>query len=131
MRGTATTSGATAYPIYGSTENFGNGNFDSAPGEDPDGDGLNNAAEFLLGTDPNKSSENFTTTLSPDGNFLKLPRVLSQNRYLLEESDNLSVWRPTDFSLVPDVSGDDVTIPLPTRGDEDRMFHRVRVESRQ
>src|SRR5439155_26897396 len=64
------------------TENFGSTNSpDAAAGADPDGDGMNNYAEFLVETDPNDSASVFRiTSIAREGDDIRVRWTMGPDR---------------------------------------------------
>jgi uncharacterized repeat protein (TIGR03806 family) len=70
---------------------------DGNRGSDPDNDGIQNYAEYLLGTDPRSSASKFPLGISITNNQLKLSYTQPANRSLLiETADNpaSAAWSP-------------------------------------
>lgn len=102
-----------------------------APDADPDGDGLTNQFEFLLGFDPNDVNSNLETIIEPDGEggmrFI-VNRVVSTLVFTVESNTDLM----SEWQLVASIvleggveTADDQSITLPMNGD--RRFYRLRV----
>jgi endonuclease/exonuclease/phosphatase family metal-dependent hydrolase len=61
---------------FGSTNNP-----NAAPGADPDGDGMNNLAEFMAGTIPTNSASVFRiTTIAPEGNNMRVTWTMGSGK---------------------------------------------------
>ncbi len=68
------------------------------PGEDPDGDGLSNHAEYLAGTDPLDGSSAFRPALDATNDDFTLRFELPVNRsFLIHTSGDLQTWTPWDI----------------------------------
>ncbi len=66
-----------------------------APGADPDGDGSNNRAEFLAGTDPLSGSSLLRPSVSLQGTQASFTLDLPPNRSaIIEHSGDLLQWQP-------------------------------------
>lgn len=69
-----------------------------APSADPDGDGSNNQAEFLAGTDPLAGSSVPAASLRLNGTQASFSFELSRNQSaVIEHSRNLQQWQPWDI----------------------------------
>ena len=100
----------------------------TVPGDDPDGDGVDNRTESLAGTDPFSAQSRFTAAARPAG----AGHVLEWHgqpgkRYRLERSTNLLTWEPEAAVHVGD--GALVSGPLPDATAGARQFWRVAVEA--
>jgi len=117
----------------------------TAPDADPDGDGLPNALEYVLGGDPSKPSQNCAPTLSASGNNLVF--TFQRNRasetpditLSSEAGPDLANW-PQVFYIGADTASsssgvtvvsngattDLVTVTLP-KGAAPRLFVRLKV----
>jgi hypothetical protein len=79
-----------------------------APDQDPDGDGTNNRAEFLAGTDPLSGASFPASSVSLNGPQVSFTFDLPPNRsVIIEHSENLQQWTPWN---IPGNQG------LPTQG---------------
>ncbi len=68
-----------------------------APGEDADGDGFTNEAEYLAGSNPNDGSSRFTPRIGTNGGGVRLSFEVPVNRsYRIETSADLGDWSPWD-----------------------------------
>jgi mono/diheme cytochrome c family protein len=66
-----------------------------APTADPDGDGSNNQAEFLAGTDPMSGASMPRSSVAPDGPQVSFTLDLPANRSaVIEHSEDLQQWQP-------------------------------------
>jgi hypothetical protein len=69
-----------------------------AADQDPDGDGSNNEAEFLAGTDPLSGASFHRTSVSVNGTEASFTFELPRNRsVVIEHSQNLQQWQPWDI----------------------------------
>ena len=67
------------------------------PGADPDGDGMDNQAEFLAGTLPLDGSSALRPKIEPSGGNVKLSFTLPVNRsFTIQTSADLGRWTPWD-----------------------------------
>ncbi|MDP0491922.1 MAG: choice-of-anchor Q domain-containing protein [Verrucomicrobiota bacterium JB023] len=106
------------------------------PEDDPEGDGLANGLEWLMGLDPEAKDEN-PIGFSADGSELTLsyPRVkqVPAGSDIFETSPDLVVFTPNEMGdrMVTSLSAplEMVVITLDTSGtDQDKLFARLRVE---
>jgi len=111
-------------------EHFGNDVEAMAADHDPDGDGLPNALEYFLGTDPNDA----TSTGSPimeaasDTIRLKLARnPYAESGYVLEASEDLKTWFRVDHDLLTD-RPDLVETSLPKDASRPTLFFRFQLK---
>ncbi len=151
LHGFFTDAGSGAQPsafIAWQNANFGSTSLPQAlPLADPDGDGLNNVAEFAFGLDPNAAGNapwsgpatRGLPTVQFTGNLLQVQidyirRTDGSVEYLVESSSDLLTWTPTlTFGGPPPVpfgtGYERVTFqqfsapPAP-----DRIFHRMRLK---
>ncbi len=112
-------------------ETFGAEDPDGEPGADPDGDGANNRAEFLAGTDPLDSASQLRTHLAADGEDITLSFHLPTNRaFRIDSSTDLENWSPWDIPQnqgLPVAGGlQEITAPLA----DPLRFFRVEIEER-
>lgn len=71
---------------------------------DSDGDGVNDAAEAIAGTDPYSRNDRPVLDIRPSGDGMNLGIRASHGRsYLLERSEDLSVWTPEP--VAPQIQG--------------------------
>ncbi|MBX3743608.1 MAG: hypothetical protein KF712_21660 [Akkermansiaceae bacterium] len=87
------------------TEHFGKDTGSMAADLDPDGDGLPNALEYFLGTDPKDPSSSGSPVLEATGDEVKLKLArnpYAESGYVLEASDDLRTWHPVDHDLLTD-----------------------------
>ncbi len=71
---------------------------EGAPGEDPDGDGMDNQSEFLAGTLPQDGTSALRPQIDPSGGNVKLSFTLPVNRsFTIKTSTNLGQWTPWDI----------------------------------
>lgn len=117
------------------TNQFGAANVPwfGAPEQDPDGDGVDNAREWLLGTAPTARLDSWRPVLVRDseGVRLRFPRKPNLN-FVVETADapNSRAWKPLDVpgnrAYFP-AREEMADIPLPAT--EDTRLFRVRIES--
>lgn len=113
---------------------------DALPTADPDGDGLTNLVEFVIGADPEASSraEAPTMSVNANGDFVFVFRRTSESAYLeptVEYSTSLTgEWTPAPEAnavVVPDGFGagvDSVTVTLPASfSASGKLFARLTV----
>ncbi|MBX7207506.1 MAG: S8 family serine peptidase [Verrucomicrobiaceae bacterium] len=102
---------------------------EAADTADPDHDGLENLAEYALGTDPNQTTPAFTPSLGPPGFSLTFtrPKGLPDVTCAAESTTDLITWTPLTLTVVTDgpVQTVRVTDPL-TSGDVSRRFVRLK-----
>ena len=102
---------------------------DAADDADADHDGLDNLAEYALGTDPNHASPAVTSTLDANGLSITFtrPKGLPDVTYAAESSIDLINWTPVTITLVSDgpVQTMRATDPV-TSGDLSKRFLRLR-----
>lgn len=93
---------------------------------DPDGDGLTNYAEYLLGTDPTDPSSRFAINPIQGGAGVGFSFKTIQGRiYHVERSIDLINWNPADDPI----TGNGTVIDFSdTDTSDDRAFYRIRVE---
>jgi hypothetical protein len=106
-----------------------------AAGADPDKDGVSNAVEFVLGSDPTKPiPADFPSLSASGGNFTYTFRRLAASAYLNpvpQFSANLTNWTdatPASLSVAPNFYGpgiDRVTFTAPMTGS--RLCFRLKV----
>jgi hypothetical protein len=113
---------------------FGHGNPNGLPLADPDGDGRNNLAEFLAGTDPTRPDAfpgppvlHHADSGKPSA-FL-IPDPMPWTLFYLQESTTLGGWKDVSgpFSAAPGAS--ELLLPIPQE-DEPALFHRLRLAPR-
>ncbi len=101
---------------------------DAAPAADPDGDGLPNLYEFLLGFDPLDPASTLKMTVATRDNNLVLVinRVAPLLTFTIETTDDLNgAWHTMEqLTPAPDVGGP-VEIPITPAGQ--RRFYRLRI----
>jgi len=92
----------------------------SRPQDDPDGDGLTNLQEFLLGTNPNDRASKLAVT------HFSLESLQFQSRpfevYELHSSSDLVQWQRFVAPLAPEGTTGEFSLPGPTA---ERQFFRV------
>ena len=71
----------------------------SAPGDDPDHDGNSNLAEYVLGGDPNSSSDSLVSSAPPGASALRLRFNLNplhtEYAVVVQVAPNLVAWSPS------------------------------------
>lgn len=102
---------------------------DAADAADPDHDGLENLAEYALGTDPNHATPPLTGSLGPSGFSITFtrPKGLPDVSYAAESSADLGSWAPVSLVIIADgpVQAVRATDPL-NLGDPARRFLRLK-----
>ncbi len=102
------------------------------PAGDPDGDGLNNQAEFRAGTDPRNPSSALALRVAelPSGTLTLAWRAVPGKRYMLEQSARVT----GPYSDVPDVSfprlaasNEETFEMVRTASDPEVRFYRIRL----
>jgi Bacterial TSP3 repeat len=104
-----------------------------APMADPDGDGMNNLAESIAGTNPNSSVGPlgvFKTTMTPNplqaGTFnLQFPQFIGKE-YQLQSSTDLQTWTSVGSSFIGTATAVTLTTPVPLPGTQG-VFYRLTV----
>jgi autotransporter-associated beta strand protein len=107
------------------------------PGADPDGDGITNLMEFVLGGSPVVSSQSIQPTLATVGSDLVLSYTRSDESESVttqvgQWSTDLSSWTNITPVLINenDASADDMSITVPnSNAVNGKMFLRLSVES--
>jgi Bacterial TSP3 repeat len=104
-----------------------------APTADPDGDGVNNLAESIAGTNPNSSTGplgTFKITMSPNpllaGTFNLQFLQLTGKKYQLETSTDLQTWTPLGDPFIGTAAAVTLATPLPPAGTQ-KIFYRETV----
>jgi hypothetical protein len=102
---------------------------DTEPGADPDGDGLDNRMEYLLGFDPLDMNSTLRMTLEHDdattGQFsLRINRVIPAGTFVVETSTDLAGPWANHANLSIAETGNDYSLPVVP--DENRRFYRLR-----
>jgi hypothetical protein len=108
------------------TANGLNPGVDDAAGDD-DGDGQSNLAESHAGTDPQSPHSRFgplEIVMTPGGAEVTLADAQAGLNYRFDVSDDLVIWRPLAFGLVPAVAGP-LTVLDPAVLGESRAFYRA------
>ena len=93
---------------------------------DPDGDGLNNLQEYLLGSDPNDGNSGFAANADRDretGNFTVTWKSSVGRSYTVQVSDDFATW--TDLSGPHTASGPFTSAVLEVDSDVKRSFFRI------
>ncbi|MFD0895584.1 PQQ-dependent sugar dehydrogenase [Luteolibacter ambystomatis] len=106
---------------------FASGNPLGAKDQDPDGDGLTNYQEYLLGSSPLAPNGGWQATVDTQAGKLKFIRKAYRN-YKIESSDDLLNWNTWD---VPQTSGlyktSDTMTEVPLNPADTRKFFRFKV----
>jgi len=101
----------------------------AADDADPDQDGLNNLAEYALGTNPLAFTTPLAAVVNSDGLVLTFdrPTGLPDVLYAAESSDDMILWNPCALQVVTDgaIQTMQAVDPL-TSGDPSRRFIRLR-----
>ncbi len=120
---------------------FGLEGAEAAPDADPDGDGIANALEFVLGGDPTLPSQDLLPTVSANGETVTFTFLrddaseTSGTAVSVQHSDDLETWTTLDIGAASagevtiEENGDEpdlVTVTLPKNGDT-HLFLRLRV----
>lgn len=105
------------------------GEMASGRNEDPDGDGLSNFMEFVLGGNPiSADAAQIAPHLASSGNTPAMQFTLGADSvdvsYLVEFSENLSDWTTIPPLVVHGEAGANITVPLPV-GTRSKCFLRV------
>jgi hypothetical protein len=100
---------------------------DADDSADPDGDGWNNAREFIAGTDPNdRASLLRMSQIQASGNDMRLgfPTV-SGKTYRLERSDNLQEgsWTTVEDDIAG--TGSEIQVTDPGGAAQTKRFYRI------
>lgn len=130
--GLGTASAPVSATTYTAQENWRFANFGTiantgtaADSADPDGDGMNNAQEFIAGTDPNSAASTFKIAqVQPsESNFLVSFPSVSSKTYRVERSDTLqsSSWT----SVQDNIAGTGGTLQVSDNGTQLRRFYRI------
>lgn len=86
-------------------QHFGNDTVAMAADQDPDGDGLPNALEYFLGTDPKDAASTAAPVMEGTGDTVRLKLArnpYAESDYQLEASVDLKTWFPVDHDLLTD-----------------------------
>lgn len=117
------------------TTNFGAPFLDTAPGSDPDGDGLSNFGEHAFGLNPTSASSAQPIIQPPHpttGRFRYTRRATSGLSYKVLTSTNLQSWtvdaQATEVQVTTSGLVQTVTVQLGTAPAEGPRFVRVRAE---
>ncbi|MFH1499472.1 MAG: matrixin family metalloprotease [Verrucomicrobiota bacterium] len=104
------------------TTHFGSANGSTATA-DPDGDGLTNLREFLLGTDPTDAASAFKITDHSAGTLTWTSQRF--DNYTVQSSSDLATWTTERFVTQPDAAPTLTISDLPTVPAGGRLFFRV------
>lgn len=102
---------------------------DAADTADPDHDGLDNLAEYALGTDPNRATPALAAARGPEGFSLTFtrPKGLPDVTYAAESSTDLLTWTPVTLVVTTDGPIQTVRVLDPlASGNPTRRFLRLK-----
>lgn len=107
---------------------FGRDNPLAAPGIDADGDGEDNATEYLGGSLPNDPRSVFRpqAMLADFKVRFRLAAALPTTRYRIERSTNLKNWKP-DLEWLPEAFEEDAIMETDLNPDNPAEFFRLRM----